>query len=297
MFANQQLRFVYRDKYERIKIRTRRPNTKRLYRITLKFFNLFLGREALISDLNDDTVSAFASWRIDGGLSKKTVNRDLANLLAIWRWLHTRGYVSNWPQVEMESLPERIPVALMEDEIGRVMTAIDTEPLRVGNIPAPVFWRAVMLVIWDTAERIGAIMSLKWEHVDLRGRWIRFDAESRKGAVADNVLPLAADTCTALRKLHRHGEASVFPWPYHPTYIYNRLGRIMRRAGLPNNRLYKFHVVRKSVASHYEAAGGNATSLLKHSSRKVTMAYLDPRIVKPVSPIDLLFRPGGGGNT
>lgn len=62
--------------------------------------------------------------------------------------------------------------------------------------------------------------------------------------------------------------------------------------GLPDNRLYKFHAIRKSVASHYEAAGGNATELLGHTSRKITRAYLDPRIVRKKSAIDVLFRPG-----
>jgi integrase len=50
--------------------------------------------------------------------------------------------------------------------------------------------------------------------------------------------------------------------------------------------------MRRSVASHYEAAGGNATELLGHSSRSVTLAYLDPRIVPQQHAVDLLFRPG-----
>lgn len=40
-----------------------------------------------------------------------------------------------------------------------------------------------------------------------------------------------------------------------------------------------------------EAAGGNATELLGHSSRKVTrQSYLDPRITGPPAAVDLLFR-------
>ncbi|MGD9632533.1 MAG: tyrosine-type recombinase/integrase, partial [Pirellulales bacterium] len=177
----------------------------------------------------------------------------------------------------------------------RMMASIAAETLAVGAIEAPVFWRALMLVIWDTGERIGAVMALTWDRVDVEAGWVRFIAEDRKGATEDNLLPIALDTREALAELRaksRRRSGSVFEWPYHPTYIYNRLGRIMRRAGLPDTREYKFHVVRKSVASHYEAAGGNATDLLKHSSRKVTMTYLDPRIVKPTAPIDLLFRPG-----
>ena len=73
---------------------------------------------------------------------------------------------------------------------------------------------------------------------------------------------------------------------------FRRLGEIMERAGLPNSRLYKFHSIRKSVASYYEAAGGNATELLGHSSRRITKAYIDPRICCKPSPVGVLFRPG-----
>ena len=80
-----------------------------------------------------------------------------------------------------------------------------------------------------------------------------------------------------------------------PSLTYRRMGRIMLRAGLPDSREFKFHAIRKSTASHYEAAGGNATKLLGHSSRKVTQTYLDPRIVQTTPAVDLLFRPGEAG--
>lgn len=104
-------------------------------------------------------------------------------------------------------------------------------------------------------------------------------------------MPVAADTVEALRAIRRR-EGPVFRWPKSRTSIYAHLGQIMQRAGLPNDRLHKFHSIRKSVASYYEAAGGNATELLGHTSRKVTRAYLDPRICRTKAAIDLLFRPG-----
>jgi integrase len=292
---NDLLEKLYRERYEPLKLRSRRPNTKRLYRHTLTVFDRFLERPSRKSDLTNETLSAFAAWILDNGAAKKTCNRQLLNLLALWRWLHTKGYVKEWPDVELETPPVRVPIALLQDEVDRMMAAIAAETLAVGSIEAPVFWRPLMLVIWDTGERIGAVLGLTWDRVALDGGWVRFVAESRKGAAEDNLLPIAADTREALAELRaksRRRKGIVFEWPYHPTYIYNRLGRIMRRAGLPDTREYKFHVVRKAVASHYEAAGGNATALLKHSSRKVTEAYLDPRVVKPVAPKDLLFRPG-----
>lgn len=295
MSHKMRLSTFYSDIYEPRKLRSRRPNTKRLYRYSLKTFDQALGRPATIADLNDTTVTRFAAHRLDAGIQKSGVNRDLSNLLAIWRWAHTKHYVKNWPDVELEVLPTRVPVALLREEIELVYESINRETMPVDAIPGKKFWLALLLVIWDTGERIGAVMAIEWECVDLKTGWVRFPAEDRKGARDDNALPIAADTVAALSAIKPRGYSpsqKVFRWPYSSTYIYNRLARIMVRAGLPNNRLYKFHVLRKSVASHYEAAGGNATELLKHSSRKITRTYLDPRIVQPVSAKDLLFRPG-----
>lgn len=281
------LDWLYRERYEPLALRSRRPNTKRLYRATLKCFNVFLGRPATLADLTDATVNAFAAHRLASGLSKSSVNKDLFNLLALWRWLHKKHLVETWPDVALENPPARVPVALTREELATVKAAIQREEMPPGS----AFWLALFFVIWDTAERINAVLALTWDRVDLAAGWVRYDAEHRKGARADNALPIAGETIAALKQIRRR-EGPVFRWPYSPTYIYRRLGRIMQRAGLPDNRLYKFHALRKSVASHYEAAGGNATELLGHSSRKITRAYLDPRIVRTTAAIDLLFRPG-----
>jgi site-specific recombinase XerD len=100
---------LYITKYEPLALRSRRPNTRRLYRTTLRFFERFLERPATLADLTDDTVSAFAAWRLGHGLAKGSVNKDLFNLLALWRWLHKKGYIANWPDVELEVPSKRSP--------------------------------------------------------------------------------------------------------------------------------------------------------------------------------------------
>lgn len=285
------LRDFYAQAYEPLALRSRRKNTKRLYRNTLNSFERFLHRPPALDDLNDATVSRFAAHRVDLGRSKYTVNKDLFNLLAIWRWAHKKGYVKNWPDVALEKTPVRTPVALLREELDSLFQSCQAETEAVGHFTGTDFWTALVLLIWDTGERIHAVMELDWSQVDLRRRWVRYDADDRKGGSADNLLPFAADTASALAKLTPH-EGSVFKWPYCPNYIYTRYARILKRAGLPTGRLYKFHCLRKSTASHFEAAGGNATELLGHSSRKITLAYLDPRIVRPQSAVEKLFRPG-----
>src|SRR6185369_7755481 len=120
--------------------------------------------------------------------------------------------------VELERPPVRIPVALSREELAEVLQAIQSEREHVGGVPGPAFWLALFLLIWNTGERIGAVMQLSWDRVDLTRGWVRFVAEDRKGATADNALPIAPYTVAALKVIRRR-EGLVFPWPYSSTYI------------------------------------------------------------------------------
>jgi integrase len=151
------------------------------------------------------------------------------------------------------------------------------------------WWVALVLAIWDSGERIAAVIRLKWGDVDLARGWIRFKAENRKGGRDDSVVRLSSETVAALKQI-RGKEGPVFPWPWCQSYLWKAFGDILKRAGLPHDGKSKFHRIRKTVASYAEAAGGNATAMLRHSKREVTEAYLDPRIVNRQQPVDVLFR-------
>lgn len=273
-----------------LRLRSRRPRTVDLYRTTLRSFERFLGRIAGISDLNDLTVSGYLAWQKSRELSPYSIEKERANLLAIWRFAIQRKKVECWPNVEREICPKRIPLAWSQKEIELLFAALQQLRGSVSSIPESIWWTALHYVLWDTGERISAAMSLDWETVDLAGRYIVFRAEGRKGGRDDRIYQIAEDTANALASLP-HRRCDVFPWPYSKTYLWFRYQQILREAGLPFDRKSKFHRVRRSVASHYEAAGGNATELLGHSSRSVTRQYLDPRIIGIPSAASRLFRP------
>jgi integrase len=89
------------------------------------------------------------------------------------------------------------------------------------------------------------------------------------------------------------GQKLLLPWPFDVGTLYHRYKGILRNADLPYDRSHKFHCLRRSTASYFEACGHDATKLLGHSSRKVTLRYLDPRIVGQTNASDVLFRPEG----
>ena len=117
-------------------------------------------------------------------------------------------------------------------------------------------------------------------------------AETRKFGLADKMSELPPVAVEALRAIGQPCRDLVFPWPKCESELWTQYGKILKRAGLTRDRKSKFHRMRRSAASHYEAAGGNATELCGHSTRRVTRAYLDPRIATVVQPARLLFTPG-----
>lgn len=283
------LREAFETIYKPRNLRFASKETIRLWNIALRMFNKFRNREATIDDLTDDIVAEFAGWR-RATCAAATVNRDLASVLALWRYLNRKGIIDRWPDVPLEPEPLRIPIAWTQDEFEQLLRTTRKARGFVGETLASKWWPAVVLTCFDSGERISAVMGLEWNDIDLASKWIIFRAENRKGRDRDSAVRIADETVVSLSRLPRDAK-QVFHWPYTRQYLWKRYGTLLEKAGLPADRRRKFHCIRRTVASHAEAAGGNATELLRHASRKNTLAYLDPRITKPQQAIDYLWRP------
>lgn len=271
-------------------LRSRSPRTKVLYQSTIRTFGKFLQREPLLSDLTDETASRFLGWYRSLGRSPYSVNKERDNLLAMWRFAARKRLVEQFPDVKPDLEPVRIPQAWSKSEINRLFRACRKAEGWIAGVPASGWWLALHHVAWDSGERVTALISLTWANVDLEGGWVTMPAETRKGGHEDRQYKISPDCIAALRAIELPLRTMVFPWPYAPTYLWLRYKEILELANLPTDRKSMFHRLRKSVASHYEAAGGDATALLGHSTRKVTAAYLDPRIVVQPQAMDRLFR-------
>ena len=274
--------------YLPLKLRSRSANTIRLYRHTVASFSRWLGRPATLEDLTDDAVSAYLASLNARGLSPYTVNKERSQLLAIWNYAARKKFVPVFPDVAPETLPKRVPQAWTVEDLSALLDACHSEPGTISGVPAADWWVSLHLVIYDTAERIGAVLELRWG--DYQPPWLLIPAESRKGRRADKLHKLGADTQSALARIRPPDRDLIWPWPRTQHTLYYHYNRILRRAGLPHDGRCKFHRLRRTVASYYEAACGNASQLLGHTSRRTTEAYLDPRIVRTAQPCDLLRR-------
>lgn len=294
---NRTIEHVFSAHFEPLRLRGRSDDTRRLYRNTFTWFGRFLGRVPTLDDLDDHTVTRFLDWFRRMGRSPHTVARERTNLLAFWRWCcrqrdqHGKRLIEDWPNVEEEVLPEDEPMAWTRDDLGRLFHAIENAQGNIGGVPADQWWYALHCVLWDTGERIGAVLRSTWDNCCLETRWLTIPAVHRKGKRRGRSYQLHEDTIAALKAIREYSGKAVFPWPYCRSYIWERYKRLLESAGLPTNRASKFHRMRKSVASWAEAAGFDATRLLGHRERRTTQRYLDPRIVKPPQASEILFRP------
>jgi integrase len=112
----------------------------------------------------------------------------------------------------------------------------------------------------------------------------------RKGGRRDRKYLLSSQTCGLLYKIRqcRADTQAIFPWPYHPGYLWDLYRKILVAAGLPSRREDKFHRLRKTHASVLHQAGLDASKALDHQDRRTTERYLDPRFCTDARPSKIL---------
>lgn len=288
---NPTLLHLYETEYKRKRLRHAAASTHARYQNTLRAFDKFLEHVATTADLTDDVVSDYLAWTVKRGCSPFTANAERNHLLALWRFIARKRLVDEFPDVERVPEPEKIPQAWSADELARLFASAKRQLGTIAGIEAGAWWFALLSLLWDTGERIGAVLKIEWAQIELKNGWLTVPAEHRKFGRKGKLFKLGAETVAALRAMQQPSRNIVFAWDRAPSYLWQCFSEVLCGADLPMDRRSKFHRMRRSTASHFEAAGGNATDLLGHSMRRVTEAYLDPRIVTKQQASDLLFRP------
>jgi len=264
------------------------PRTVEIYRFTLRAWGQFLGREPEVSDLEELAVAQFLSHRLRER-SVATAAKDRTQIRALWEFAARRKLCGEWPQIRRIRVPERVPQAWLTDELQRLLEAAGERQGSIAGVPASAFWRAAILVCYETGCRVGELLGLEWRDVSPAG--VLFRAENRKGKQRDIFRPVSPTVVDALESIRRD-RPEVFAWDRCYTNLWRHLGMICKAAGLPDDRLSKFHRLRKTHASYAAAAGLDAQRLLDHASPTTTRAYLDPRVVRPPSAPDVLPKVG-----
>jgi integrase len=218
--------------------------------------------------------------------SPYTAEKERTQLVSLARFARDRGIIQIMPEVPPAPLPERVPRAFTLPELQGIMRAAVATRGTVGHVAAGVWFAALVSVLWETAERIGAVMECIPS--DLTATHLLVRAEVRKGGKLDKAYRLSERTAALVRQVV--GERKIFEWPQARTYLWAKYADVVARAGLGRGRHMSFHALRRSAASHFSAAGGDPVQLLDHSSPRITHKwYLDRRLTdRGPAPCDIL---------
>lgn len=281
---------LFNDLYRPLRLRGRSPATARLYGCTIRAYARYLDREPTLADLDELALARYLEART-AQVRPLTAEKERTQLVALAGLAFERRLIETKPSVPPGVIPDRVPEAWSLEELRRLLEAA-SDPRTFGKHRAAEkarLFSALLPALWETGERVGAMLEARVE--DFQRPHLVVRAEARKGRKRDKCYRLTDATCDLIESLIDGRTAGrVFDWPMAPAYLWTTFGRAVKAAGLDNRHRVRFHQIRRSAASHFAAAGGDACAMLDHSSPRITTRwYLDPRLAdRGARPCDVL---------
>lgn len=238
------------------------------------------GRILTIYDLHEDLIVGWLRAML-AERSPATVNSKRTQILSLWQAAYDEGYLERPPRrakIPRAREAPAIPEAWSAEEVGHLLAAADRMRGCVGEVPANRWWRAIILVAYDTATRRSELLRLRWCDVQLE-RACLVVARQKQGT--PRWCAIAPETVQALAAIQQHQSSLVFPWPHEANYLTRRLRRLALSAGLRVGRGAGgvWHKLRRTSGSLVESHGGDGARHIGDTRTVFERHYRDPRMV------------------
>lgn len=276
------IRHFFRTVYRPLKLIGAAITTVEQMEISLNRLAHVHGRELMLDELSDETLSGMMEWMLAEGLSTNTVNGARGYLCAIWRVAHERRLLETLPRVRKVRVHLHEPDSWTAEELMLILESVDLERGQYVGIERSLWWRAFLLVGYYTALRRGALLRLRRQDVNLATGWIDVpphfmkNRRGKKFRIGPDAIEAVANICP--RTDSRTDPRALFPWPLERSTINHHWKRLLVRAGLPTGRRQGPHKLRRTTATMVAVEAGMhaAMSILGHSEEYMTMRYVDP---------------------
>jgi len=238
------------------------PRTQRIY---TSWMRRLVSRVRVPADqVTERQTRDFLSELAGRGLSASTMNQAISAVRFFFHEVLRR----EWDlEIHYQRAPQRVPVTLTPDEVGRLLAAV-----------AKLRDRAAMEIGYAAGLRLGEVLRLKLAHIDSGQMIIR--VEQGKGKKDRNVM-LSPALLETLRSYWRESKPRgwLFPGqdskrPLNPTVIQRAFSYAKHEARIA--KAVSFHSLRHSFATHLLESGENVRTiqaLLGHRSLGTTQRY------------------------
>jgi integrase len=190
-------------------------------------------------------------------------NRDAAGLIDQVPWIRL-------PRLEWPT-PRTVPIEHL-DAVHRAAVYM-TVPQLPGVSPA-TWWRALVVIAFNTGMRRRTLFGMEWQHVDWRRGRINLPAKLLKSR-RPQVYPLnrpAIDWLLAIRPEADSG--LIFPWPLSCAKFDKYFHQLQQAAGIAAENHFGLQHLRKSFGtSMFEISPSAAMSAMGHTRLDVTMKH------------------------
>jgi integrase len=270
------------------------PATRAMIVETLDTFQRII-KPQRIAAIDTQTIDAYrAERRTERGkkkgelISPATVNKDLRILRAVFRKAHKWGDLPELPDFQFEREPGKLPTYITPEQFALLYKACDTAKLP-SSLPFPAgdWWKALLITAYMTGWRIGQLLALRWEDVDLDGATIMSRAEDNKGK-RDQKVPVHAIVVEHLRRV-KSFQPTVFPWlriigsrtmPANKRTLWDEFARLQKEAGVkPEGRKeqFGFHDFRRAFATMNaeKMTPDTLQFLMQHREYTTTQRYIN----------------------
>jgi integrase/recombinase XerC len=269
------------------------PHTCRCYRKDLIEFENFLKSQGTdLSPSGNPTMEKVDRIVIRKYLSllhrknkKSSIARKISTLRSFFRYLVKEKLVSSNPAkaVSTPKVEKPLPTTLTVDEVFRLMESSDRPPKNPSKAEAEergLRDHAVLELLYSSGLRVGELVGLNLNHLDLRLGIVRVMGKGRK----ERIVPIGNKALEALRAyLGRRGD----PEGEDPLFINLRgkrltgrsVGRLVKAYTRSSGIVRKVspHSLRHSFATHLLDAGADIREIqemLGHASLSTTQRYI-----------------------
>ena len=223
----------------------------------------------LLRDITPGDIEAFRARRLlrnGGAPSVATVNADHATLKHILSLAERRGFVAS-------NAAKRVPLPDPKNERDRVLSSEEWERLYDA---AADHLKPMLLLAYHLGPRLGEILNLTWDRVDLSRGFIKLRSADTKNREARRV-PL---TPVVLGDLRERCKVRSLTCPYVFQYKGRRIRGIKRAfhtaVRTAEVKDLRFHDLRHCAATNLRRAGVDTVTAMKivgHKSEKMHRRY------------------------
>lgn len=215
--------------------------------------------------LSESQVRTYLASLSQRGLSASTLNQAINAVRFFFNGVLHRDWAL---EIHYQRAPQRVPVTLTPDEVGRLLAAVPGLRERVA-----------MEIAYAAGLRLNEVLHLKLTDIDSQKMLIR--VEQGKGKVDRNVM-LAASLLESLRAYWKESKPRGWLFPGHPpkrplnaTMIQRAF--IVAKQAARISKPVSFHSLRHSFATQLLESGVNVRTiqaLLGHRSLGTTQRYI-----------------------